>query len=111
MAKVGRRAGTSPFAAPTRAWTLAALPVAVIWSSTQNASSPLVSRAIETSQSSRPATSLRYSGVPVASVTAIEMGRPAGATLPVSRSSIIAATPFLSWTTLVIRSSRWASRA
>ena len=77
MAKLGSRAGTLPFAAPTLACTLAGLPAAVIWLLTQKASSPLASSAIETSESSRPATSLRYSGLPFASVTAIETGRPA----------------------------------
>ena len=59
MAKLGSWAGTSPFAAPTFASTLAGLPVAVTWLLTQKASSPLARSGIETSESSRPATSLR----------------------------------------------------
>ena len=47
MATLGGRAGTLPFAAPTRACTLAGLPAAVIWLLTQKASSPLASSAIE----------------------------------------------------------------
>ena len=76
MAKVGGCAGTLPFAAPTRAWTLAGLPVAVIWLLTQNASSPLASRRHRDERVLEAGDVVAVHGLPAASVTAIETGRP-----------------------------------